>query len=95
MEIAALVLIGLAWPALFLPFGVFLWLGFGVVGLVLVLASSIWSTRRKLITTGMVMAVYGLVFVLTFPAVKLCSGPGETPHACPPGDPTPIITTTE
>lgn len=91
VEITALVLLGLAWPALFLPYGLFLWLGMGVVGLVLAWSSGIWSRRRKLITTGIVVAVYGLLFVLTFPAYKLCAGPGETPHACPPGGPTPIV----
>jgi uncharacterized membrane protein len=95
LEVTALVLVGLAWPALFLPFGLFLWLGFGIVGLVLVWASGVWSTRQKLITTGIAVALYALLVALTFPfsfSVR-CSGPGETPHACQSGGPTPIVTT--
>ena len=71
VEVAALILLLLAWVALFLPFGIYLWLGFGVVGLVLVWVSSRWSTRRKLITTGVVIAPYAAVFVLFFAAVPL------------------------
>ena len=67
VEVWALILIGLAWPALFLPFGLFLWGGFGVVGLVLTWASGHWSTRQKLITTGIVVALYVLVIVVVTP----------------------------
>lgn len=65
-EVAALVLIGLAWPAMFLPFGLVLWLGFGVLGLMLVWVSSLWSMRRKLITTAVVAGPYAAVFILFF-----------------------------
>lgn len=86
VEISALVLIGLAWPALFLPFEfkLFLWLGFGVVGLVLVWASGVWSTRQKLITTVVVVALYAAVFVVTTPARVVVTPAGS-----------PIVTTTE
>jgi uncharacterized membrane protein len=97
MEIAGLLLIGLAWPALLLPLpgplGVVLWLGFGVVGLVFVMASSVWSRRQKVVMAVLVVGLYVLFFVLTFPASQLCSGPGETPHPCEPGGPTPVVTT--
>lgn len=95
VEITALVLLGLAWPALFLPFGLFLWLGFGVVGLVLVLASSVWSRRLKLITIVLVVALYAGLFLATFPAYMRCAGDGETPQPCPSGEPSPIVTTVE
>jgi uncharacterized membrane protein len=68
VEVTAVVLLGLAWPAIFLPFGLFLWPGMGVVGLVLVWASGVWSTRRKLVTTVIVVALYVLVFLAYFPA---------------------------
>lgn len=95
MEVTALVLIGLAWPALFLPFGLFLWLGFGVVGLVLVWASGIWSMRRKLITTVVVVALYALLILVTSPAYMRCGVPGQLEQACPSGAPSPIVTTGE
>jgi hypothetical protein len=67
-EIASLLLLGLAWPALFLPYGLFLWLAMGVVGLVLAWASGVWSTRQKLTTTVIVVALYAALFVVTYPA---------------------------
>ena len=78
LEIASLLLIGLAWPALFLPFGLFLWLGMGVAGVVLTWASGRWSTRRKLITTVVVVALYGALFVVTYPAYRT-QGPAGSP----------------
>jgi uncharacterized membrane protein len=68
LEIASVLLIGLAWPALFLPFGLFLWLGMGVVGVVLAWASGRWSTRQKLTTTVVVVALYAAFFVVITPA---------------------------
>ena len=91
VEVAAVVLLGLAWPAIFLPFGLVLWLGFGVVGVVLVWASGIWSARRKLITTGIVVAPYVLAILLIFPQYVQCTGSDGRPIACPPGGPSPII----
>jgi uncharacterized membrane protein len=91
VEVTALVLLGLAWPAIVLPFGLFLWLGFGAVGLVLVWASGVWTRRRKLITTVIVAALYALLFLGIFPTTVRCAGLGETPHPCPPGGPSPII----
>ncbi|MBA3687755.1 MAG: hypothetical protein H0W81_02790 [Chloroflexi bacterium] len=71
VEIAAMLLLALAWVALFLPFGFFLWLGwwlgFGVVGLVLLWISKVWRKRQKLITTGVVVVLYLAVFLLSIP----------------------------
>ena len=90
VEVTALVLVGLAWPALFLPFGLFLWLGLGVVGLVLVWVSAVWSRRRKLITTGTVVAAYVLLVLLITP-VRVDCMTGDPPQPCPPGGPVPTI----
>ena len=77
LEIASLLLIGLAWPALFLPYGFFLWLGMGVVGVVLAWASG-WTTRQKLITTVVVAALYAAVFIVVTP-VRVESHPTGSP----------------
>lgn len=81
VEVTAVVLLGLAWPAMFLPFGLFsglfLWLGFGVVGLVLVWASGVWTRRRKLITTGIVVALYVGFFLAYFPTSQRCTSDGR------------------
>jgi uncharacterized membrane protein len=91
LEVAAAALLGLAWPALLLPFGVVLWLAFGVVGLVLVWASRAWSARRKLIITSLVVALYVVVIVVTTPVTVQCTT-GTPPQPCPPGGPSPVIT---
>jgi hypothetical protein len=91
VEFVALGLLGLAWPALLLPFGLVMWLGFGILGLVLVWASGVWTRRRKLVTSGIVVVVYVLLFVATFPASVTCTT-GDPPHACPPGGQPPIVT---
>jgi len=91
VEVSAVVLLGLAWPALLLPFGLFLWLGLGVVGLVLVWGSGVWTGRRKLITTGIVVAVYVLLILATYPVSVTCTT-GDPPQPCPPGGPSPIVT---
>lgn len=92
VEVTALVLIGLAWPALLLPFGLYWWLGLGVVGLVLVWASGIWSARRKLITTVVVVALYALLILVTFPtSVRCFEGPARTPVECPGAPSSPIV----
>jgi hypothetical protein len=91
--VAAVVLLGVAWPALLLPYGLFLWLAFGVVGLVFVWASSVWTRRWKVITTGIVVASYALLLLLTFPASMRCSSDGrEIP--CPVGAPSPVVSET-
>ena len=43
VEMTAVVLLCLAWPAIFLPFGPILWLGLGATGLVLVWVSGVWT----------------------------------------------------
>jgi hypothetical protein len=91
LEVAAAALLGLAWPALLLPFGVVLWLAFGVVGLVLVWASHAWSGRRKLIITSLVVVLYVVVIVVTTPVTVQCTT-GTPPQPCPPGGPSPVIT---
>ena len=68
MERAALVLIGVSWVAyLFVPIGSYLWLALGLVGLVLVWATSEWSVSRKLITTLVAVAVTALLVVGSIP----------------------------
>jgi hypothetical protein len=64
VEVTSLVLLGLAWPALFLPFGLILWLGLGIIGLVLAWASGVWSRRLKLIISIVVVALYVSLIVL-------------------------------
>jgi len=93
VEVTALVLLGLAWPAIFLPFGLFLWLGMGVVGLVLVWASGMWTRRRKLITTVIVAALYVLLILGTFPVSVRCTSDGQA-VACPSGGQAPYETST-
>lgn len=82
VETIAIVLLGLAWPALFLPFGLILWLGLGIVGLVLAWASGVWSIKQKLLTTVVVVALYASVAAMFFRA------PG--PDTVDPG-PSPIV----
>ena len=91
VEVSAVVLLCLAWPAVFLPFGIILWLGLGAIGLVLVWASGVWTRRRKLTSTTCVIALYLLLFLLTFPATVRCTT-GNPPQPCPPGGPSPITT---
>ena len=67
VEVIALSLLGVAYPALFLPFGGILYLAMTIVGLVLVWASGVWSTRLKLIATVVVLAVPALFIVLSTP----------------------------
>ena len=90
VEISAVVLLILAWPARYLPFGEFLWLGLGAVGLVLVWVSSVWTTRRKLISTTCVIALYLFATLLTTPVSVQCMT-GNPPQPCPPGGPSPIV----
>lgn len=65
VEVAAVVLLCLAGPAQFLPFGPFLWLGLGVIGLALVWASGVWPRRRKLVASTCVIALNVLLVMLT------------------------------
>ncbi|HZC33112.1 MAG TPA: hypothetical protein VE640_07475, partial [Candidatus Bathyarchaeia archaeon] len=90
VEVSAVVLLCLAWPARFLPFGVFLWLGFTVAGLALVWASTVWTTRRKLTGTTCVIALYLFAILLTTPVTVQCTT-GIPPQACPPGGPSPVV----
>lgn len=98
VEVSAVVLIGLAWPALLLPpvlslwFGPFLWIAFGVIGLVLVWASGVWTTRRKVTATTCVLSPYLLVILLTMAAGVTCTTGDGTPQPCPPGDSSPVVT---
>ncbi len=89
VEVAALVLLGLAWPALMLrdietfgPIGPILWLAMGLVGLILVQVSDVWSKRQKLIITALVVALYAAFLVVTTP-VRVESGPVGEPIAEP------------
>jgi HAAS len=90
IEVAAVALLCLAWPAMFLPFGQILWLGLGAIGLALVWASGVWTIRRKLVTTVGVTALYLLFLLLTTPVSVQCTT-GNPPQPCPPGGPTPVI----
>ena len=65
IEVSAVVLLCLAWPAIYLPFGPILWLGLGAIGLALVWTSGVWTSRRKLVSTTCVVALYLLLFLLT------------------------------
>jgi hypothetical protein len=91
VEVAAILLLGLAWPALFLPFGLALWLGLGAVGLALVWASSVWTSRSKLATTGILVAFYVVFFLVTASATVACTT-GNPPVSCPAGGSQPIET---
>lgn len=75
VEVAALIVLTLAWPALFLPFGLILWPAFGFVGLVLAWSSRVWSRLWKLIVTGIVVGLYVLVFAALFVAFTPGVGP--------------------
>ena len=94
VEIAAVALLCLAWPALLLPYGLFLFLASGITGLVLVWASHVWTTRRKVTGTVCVIALYFLLTLLATPATVQCTT-GDPPHACPPGGPSPIVNPTQ
>lgn len=91
VEVAAVVALCLAWPARFLPFGLFLWLGLLAVGLVLVWASGVWTTRRKVVGTTCVVALYLFAILLTTPVTVQCTT-GNPPQPCPAGGPSPVIT---
>ena len=88
---AAALSLGLAWPALLLPFGPLWWLGLGVAGLVLVWASAVWSGRQKVLITTVIVALYAVPILLTLPVSVQCST-GTSPQACPPGGPLPVVT---
>ncbi|HLX34668.1 MAG TPA: hypothetical protein VKR30_05425 [Candidatus Limnocylindrales bacterium] len=89
IEVIALLLLTLAWPALFfLPFGGWFWIGGGAVGLIFVWLSEVWSTRQKVVTTAIVVALYVLFVALTTPVTLTCTT-GNPPVACPPGGPQP------
>jgi hypothetical protein len=91
VEVAAVVLLCLAWPAIYLPFGPLLWLGLGITGLALVWLSGNWPTRRKVASTVCVVALYGLLLALTTPVTVQCTT-GSPPQPCLPGGPAPTIT---
>jgi hypothetical protein len=91
VEISAVVLLILAWPARYLPFGEFLWLGLAAVGLALVWVSGVWTTRQKLTSTTCIVALYLLATLLTTPVSVQCTT-GNPPQPCPPGGPSPIVT---
>ena len=84
-------LLALGWPVRFLPSGVFLWLAFTVIGLVLVWASGVWTTRRKLTATICVLALYLLLILLATPVAVTCTT-GNPPQPCAPGGPSPVVT---
>lgn len=90
LEVAAAACLGLAWPALFLPFGPLWWLGLGVAGLVLVWASARWSGRQKALISTVVVALYAAAILVYTPVSVSCTT-GNPPVACPPGGPSPIV----
>jgi hypothetical protein len=91
VEVSAVVALCLAWPARFLPFGLFLWLGLMAIGLVLVWASGVWTTRRKVVGTTCVIALYLFAILVTTPVTVQCTT-GNPPQPCPAGGPSPVIT---
>lgn len=91
LEVTAAVTLGLAWPALLLPYGPIWWLGLGVAGLVLVSASAAWSGRQKVLITTVIVALYAATILLTTPVSVQCTT-GTPPQACPPGGPSPVVT---
>jgi hypothetical protein len=91
VEVSAVVLLCLAWPARYLPFGMFLWLGLAVAGLVLVWVSGEWTRRRKLTATTCVIALYLFATLLTTPVGVSCTT-GNSSQPCPPSGPSPVIT---
>jgi hypothetical protein len=91
VEVSAVVLLCLAWPARYLPYGMFLWTGFAVIGLVLVWVSGVWTTWRKLTITTCVVALYVFAILLTTPVTVQCIT-GNPPQPCPPGGPSPVVT---
>ena len=91
VEVSAVVVLSLAWPARYLPFGLFLWLALTVIGLVLVWASGVWTTRRKLTGTTCVIALYLLAILLTTPVTVQCTT-GNPAQPCPPNGASPIVT---
>ena len=90
VEISAVLLLVLAWPASYLPFGQVLWLSLTILGLVLVWVSAVWTTRLKLAGTICVIALYLLLFLLTTPVTVQCTT-GNPPQPCPAGGPSPIV----
>lgn len=91
LEVAAAVVLGLAWPALLLQYGPVFWLGLGVAGLVLVWASGAWRSRQKVLFTTVIVALYAATILLTTPVSVQCTT-GTPPQACPPGGPSPVVT---
>jgi len=90
IEVSAVVLLVLAWPSVFLPFGPLLWLALGSIGLVLVWLSGAWSTRRKVTSTACVVALYVLLFLVLTPLNVQCTT-GNPAQPCPPGGPSPVV----
>lgn len=85
VEIIALVLLGLAWPAMFLPFGLVWWVAFGFVGLLLSWASGIWSVRQKVLTTIVVVSLYASVVAFLFAWSTPAGAPVEQDPIVVPG----------
>jgi hypothetical protein len=91
LEVAAAVVLGLAWPVLLLRYGPIWWLGLGVAGLVLVWASAAWSGRQKVLITTVIVVLYAVAILLTTPVSVQCAM-GTPPQPCPPGGPAPVVT---
>lgn len=85
VEVIAITLLVLAWPALLLPFGLILWVALGIGGLLLTWVSPAWSRGMKLTLTVAVVALYVLMILLWAPA-GVTTSPGGG------GGPSPVMT---
>lgn len=85
VEVIAITLLVLAWPALLLPYGLLLWVALGIGGLLLTWVSPAWSRGMKLTLTVAVVALYVLMILLWAP-VGVTTSPGGG------GGPSPVMT---
>lgn len=80
VEVIAITLLVLAWPALLLPYGLLLWVALGVGGLLLTWVSPAWSRGMKLTLTVAVVALYVLLILFWTPVgTTISPGAGPSP----------------
>jgi HAAS len=80
VEVIAITLLVVAWPALLLPYGLILWVALGIGGLLLTWVSPAWSRGMKLTLTVAVVALYVLMVMLWAPVgVTMSPGTGPSP----------------